>query len=119
MPTQPPNFGSVVMIQGDTYPITYNYQENGIAIDIITAGYTVYFTVKKKKSDTDANAIIGPKTAIIASPTTGVGVITLTATDTDKPAGEYTYDVKIEDTAGDNVFTVIGPSKYTIIENVT
>ena len=90
---------------------------DGTVVDL--TGYTMKMTVKRQAEDTDANAAIGPVTATIASPATGIGVITLTKTHTDIPARDYTYDVKIENAAGTARHTVVGPSKFTITEDVT
>jgi len=107
----------IEIIRGDTPAFTINVTDNGgDAFDLTS--YSMRMTVKRNKADTDTNAIIGPKIATIASPTTGIGVITLSSTDTDVDPGEYLYDIQINN-GSSNVYTIIGPKKFTVIDDIT
>jgi len=89
----------------------------GDIIDL--TGFSMKMAVKKSPQDADANALIGPITGTIAAPTTGVGTIQLTSTHTDVPGGVYYYDIKIQNADESSRHTVVGPSKFTVIDNVT
>ncbi len=82
-------------------------------------GYTMLMAVKNQAEDTDDNAVIGPLTGVISTPASGVGICSWTSTQSDVASKMYTYDVRIEDAAGDNRLTVVIPSPFTVIENVT
>lgn len=106
----------IEVVRQNTRSLTINVLDSdGTIVDL--SGFAMLMTVKKQAEDTDANAIIGPITATITSPTTGIGIIDLTSVHTDVVAREYIYDIQIDD--GTNRFTIVGPSKFTIIENVT
>ena len=91
--------------RGDTEDITVTVKDKaGNAFDL--TGYTMRLTVKETKSDTDANAIIGPIIAVVADPPSGKGVVSLSVTDTDVDPKTYFYDVQINKNTSD-VKTVI------------
>ena len=83
--------------------ITLTVNEDSVVKNL--TGYDLHLTVKKKRSDDDADAVL-TDTATIAAPTTGVGVFTLTTTQTAISPGIYFYDVQWDDGAND-VDTVI------------
>lgn len=71
-------------------PVTRT-DSNGDAIDI--TGFTYFFTVKNKKSDSDSNALILKTITSHEDPTSGVTQITILNADTkDKKPGSYFYD---------------------------
>ena len=106
----------ITIYRGDTATITATIKDgDGDVVDL--TGYTAKLTVKSSDSDTDANAVIGPITATISAPTTGVAVFSLSATNTAVTAGKYAYDVQINDGTTD-VKTVI-KSSFTVVQDVT
>lgn len=82
--------------------------EDGDAISL--TGYTLFCTVKRRKKDADADAVIS-KT--IVSPTT----LTFSKTDTDLPAGLYYYDIQLKDPSG-NIET-FGAEVFEITQDIT
>lgn len=65
--------------------------ENGDAIDI--TGYTYYYTVKRNRNDSDANALILKEITTHTDPTNGVTQIELLSADTlNKSPGSYLYN---------------------------
>lgn len=65
-------------------------------------GYTIYFTVRKILpattilDDTDATIAIEILPTEITDPASGLCIITLTETDTNKDVGKYYYDIQIK-----------------------
>jgi len=102
--------------RGDTRVITVTVTDsNGSPFDL--TDYKMFLTAKTDRTNTDANADIGPKEAVIASPLTGVGVITLSSDDTDIDCGLYYYDVQVNK-GSTNVYTIIW-STITMQQDVT
>jgi len=91
--------------------------DTGVVQDI--TGFTMKLTVKKNSQDEDSEAVIGPVSATITDPVGGEGNIALTAIHTNIPEGEYIYDIKIQNADESSRHTVVGPSKFTVIDNVT
>lgn len=107
----------LIVVRGTTpqYEIAVVDKSTQAAFDL--TGFTMYFTVKKGQYDADADAIIGPVTATISSPTTGVGTVGLSVSDTTVPEGLYWYDVRITD--ADEQYVVVGPSKsFEVVQNI-
>lgn len=76
--------------------------------------WTVYFTVKAKMSDADADAKISYDVTSHSDPTNGKTIITLTSTDTDL-VGSYYYDIVAKDDSG-NVYDMYnGRIRFTEI----
>lgn len=80
---------------------TMNYElrftENGIPKDI--TDWTIYFTVKQKISDEDAQAKINHDITTHQDPTGGKTIIQLTQEDTNR-IGSYHYDITYKDDQG-------------------
>lgn len=80
---------------------TMNYElrfkENGIPKDI--TGWTIFFTVKEKIGDVDANAKINHDLTTHQDALNGKTVIELTQIDTDR-VGDYHYDICYRDDQG-------------------
>jgi len=108
----------IELVRGNSPTINVTVTDDEGTVVNLT-GYTMKMSVKYQAEDTDANALIGPLTATIANPASGIGVFSLTPTNTDIGAGDYVYDIKIENAGGTQFHTVVGPSKFTILENVT
>ena len=105
-------------VRKTTPSITVTVTDNtGTVINL--TDYSMKMTVKRNAEDSDASAIIGTLTATISAPATGIGVFSLSTANTDITAGEYFYDIKVENSGGTIRYVVVGPSKFTIIENIT
>jgi len=77
-----------------------------VAIDI--TDWTVYFTVKEKDSDLDANAKIAKTITSHTDPTGGKTSIILVPTDTSELKGNYYYDIRIKKNTGEIVTVLVG-----------
>jgi len=88
--------------RGDTKSYQLKFKdENGNAVDI--TGWTVYFTVKRKVNDTDANAVIVKNVTSHTDASAGETVIALSCTDTNL-IGNYYYDIQFK-TDDDSITT--------------
>lgn len=76
------------------------FTKNKIAQDI--TGWTIYYTVKEKKEDSDANAKIDKKITSHSNPTGGKTLIELTPSDADLDPKNYWYSIDYK-TSDDNV----------------
>ncbi len=74
-----------------------NFTKNGLPKDI--SGWTIYFTVKEKIGDIDANAKINHDLTTHEDAPNGKTIIGLTQTDTDR-VGDYHYDIVYKDDQG-------------------
>ena len=91
------------MKRGDSTTFRITIQNNGAVFDV--TGYSCKLTVKEQKSDSDANAIIGPITGVIFDAANGLVDFTISTSDSDVEPGSYFYDVEI--TSGGNTHTVL------------
>jgi len=71
---------------------------DGVAINL--TGATVFFTVKRNPTDTDANAVISKEITEFEEPTEGIALLELSDEDMDIPARSYYYDIQLKDSAG-------------------
>lgn len=85
-----------------------------VAIDI--TGWTVYFTVKEKDSDTDANATITKTITSHVDPTAGKTDIILVPTDTSSLKGNFYYDIRIKKDTGEIITVLVGTLE--VLKNV-
>jgi hypothetical protein len=79
------------------FEITFT-DKDGTAINL--TGGTVFFTVKKKLTDTDADAVISKEVSSFNAPTTGIMTLSLTDTETNITPRAYYYDVQFKDSSG-------------------
>lgn len=106
----------IEVIRGDDVTLTLTFTDkNGVIIDLTNS--TVFFTVKRKVSDTDANALISKTITSFAAPTTGVCTVSLTDTDTNLSSGVYYYDVQLVDATG--LVSSIEKDKFVVIKDIT
>lgn len=85
--------------RGRAKSITFTVTDSaGAAFDL--SGYTGRFMVKRDPADPDSEAAISA-TAVIATPATGIAVVTLTPTLTDIDVQKYSYEFLIDDGAND------------------
>jgi len=91
-------------VRGDSRDITLTIKDSlGVAVDI--TGWTVFFTVKENKEDTDDNAKIAKDVTTHTDPTGGITKISLSSDDTEDLLGEYYFDIQIK-TDNDDIFTL-------------
>jgi len=102
--------------RGDTLTIPLEFQVDDITPQSIV-GWTIFFTLKKNKNDTDAQAIISKDVTSHLDPTNGITSITVTATETNTLLGPYYYDIQYKD-ADANIITII-KGTITFIVDIT
>jgi len=106
----------LTVYKGDdkTYTLTF-VDADSAAIDI--TGYTVFFTVKTNKTDTDANAQISKTVTSHSNPTGGITTITLTNSDTDLTPKRYHYDIQLKDTS--SLITTVVVGTFILLQDIT
>jgi len=115
----------IIIYKGNafTLPVTVT-DEDGLAFNL--TGYTMKMSVKENYADTDANAKIGPLTATVTTPTSGIGTFTITTAHTANLENRsYVYDVELvkSETVGE-VTTIterltVLVDKFIVKNNVT
>ena len=85
---------NLTIVQKSTPVYQLTVKKNGVATSIV--GWTVYLTVKQKREDTDANAVINKKITDHSDATNGLTQIELETTDTDL-TGNYYYSIDFKD----------------------
>jgi hypothetical protein len=104
------------IIKGDTKPYTITVKNStGTAFNL--TGYTIKFSVKNHVDDTDAAAIISASGVITLPATGGIFTINLTATQTNVAAGDYIYDIQIDN--GSTVVKTIAKGTFRVLPDVT
>lgn len=83
------------VFRGDDKSFKVTITEDGAAKDI--TGWTVFFTAKKKLSDTDAEAIIQKDITSHTDAANGITHIILDQDDTDQAIGTYKCDIQVLD----------------------
>jgi len=91
--------------RGDTFSEQFIFEDtDNVAIDI--TGWTLFFTIKKNKSDGDSDAVISKTITSIPSPELGIYTLTIPASEMNDLVGMYYYDCQMK-TADGNVYTII------------
>jgi len=85
--------------RGDTLTFVFHFK-NSDETPIDITGYTLYFTLKEKLSDSDDDAIIKIDESDHLNPVNGDSRITVPDTDTDDLKGKYYYDFQLKTTGG-------------------
>lgn len=85
-----------------------------VAIDI--TGWSVYFTVKEKDSDTDINAKITKTITSHVDPTGGKTDIILVPADTQSLKGNFYYDIRVKKDSGEKITVLTGTLE--VLKNV-
>lgn len=81
-------------------------------------GWTIFFSVKKRKNDTDDQAIIFKEVTSHTNPTAGETYITIDAADTKtEKVGIYPFDIKAVDDQGKKQSSETGT--FEIVQEVT
>ena len=104
------------LYRGDDHAYVLTFT-NGSSVAIDITGYTVFFTVKTNKSDTDANAIISKTVTTHTTPTSGITTISLDNSDTDITVGDYYYDIQLKDTS--SKITTVMSDKFIVLQDIT
>ena len=78
-----------------TYELKFTSIETGIAISI--DNWTIYYTVKENKEDSDANAKIKKEITSHSDPDSGIVLIPLSVSDTDLIPKSYYYSIDYKD----------------------
>jgi len=103
------------IIRGNTKTFRVTAMKNSVVLPL--SGYTCYLTVKHRKTDSDADAIIGPVTGTIIDSPNGVVDFEINGTLSDVEAGTYYLDVKVDNgdahTIIEGTLTVILDVKHT------
>lgn len=80
-------------------------------------GSTVFFTVKKNKTDVDNDAVIKKEITSFDDPTSGVALLELSKSDTDISPRSYYFDVQIKDSGGKISSSSVG--RFIVSQDVT
>jgi hypothetical protein len=102
------------IVRGDDW--TYNlafYSDTAHTATINITGWTVFFTVKQHKTDTDAQASLSKTITTHVTPTTGKSKITLTNIDTNLLNGNYYFDIQVKKSDGIVQTVTIGEIEFT------
>lgn len=93
-----------------------NAKKDGAAVDI--TGWVLYFSVKKSRTDSDADALIYKEVSIHTDPVEGESTIPIAASDTEgKALGEYNYDILAVDDQAKRQSSKTG--KFQLIHEIT
>lgn len=104
--------------QGDNKDYSLTITSGGAPQDL--TGSTLFFTVKRNLSDTDAKAVIHKVITTFDDAPNGKATISLSNTDTDIPLARYFYDIQLT-LPGNFVRTVVKGSfdvSYQVTETV-
>ena len=111
----------ITIIRGtdNTFAVAFT-DGNGAPIDL--TDQKVYFTVKSadnidETDITDADALIQVTAVLNADPTTGLATVVLTNEDTDVPAGNYLWDLRLITNTG--VITNTQSGEIDILDPIT
>lgn len=80
-------------------------------------GATVFFTVKKRITDIDDDAVIAKEITVFDFPLTGVAILTLDETDTDISPGQYYYDIQLK--TSNAKITSSNYGKFYVAQDIT
>lgn len=105
----------ISIYRGDYKPISVSFTINGAPMSIV--GHTLFFTVKTKISDLDADAKIAKVVTVHTDPGAGQSLIELTATDTSLPIGDYWYDIQLVAPTGEPMTFLRG--NLSIMQDIT
>ena len=82
------------VIRGDTFRQKIVVTKDGQPADI--TGWTIYFTLKKNKTDSDDNAVIKKDITNHIDPVNGESELLILPTETDNLLGVYYFDIQIK-----------------------
>jgi len=105
------------IVQKTTKIYEVQFTKNGAVLDI--TGWTVFFTLKEKMTDTDAEAVIKKTITTHADAINGKTLVELTSVDTDITPKSYVFDLKYKDDESPANIGVIVQGKLTVTRIVT
>lgn len=88
---------------------------DGDPIDL--TGATVFFTVKRKLTDPDDEALIEKEIISFDDPELGIAVLILSNTDTDISPGKYFFDIQVK--TSDNKISSSNAASFFVNQDVT
>lgn len=88
---------------------------DGEAIDL--TGATVFFTVKRNKTDADADAVIAKSITSFDDPETGVAILQLSKTETNISPRSYYFDIQLKQSNGK--VTSIQAGRFIVRQDIT
>lgn len=83
----------IEIFKADDATLTLTFTDSDGSIVNIT-DYTVWFYVKRNRTDTDANALISKTVTSHSDPTNGITIVTLTNSETNLTVENLYYGVK-------------------------
>jgi hypothetical protein len=93
-----------VTYRGDELSFNLIFKDtNDVAIDI--TGWTIFFTLKLNKDDSDSEAVVSKTITALTDPTHGTTLVTVPHTEVNTLVGPYYYDFQFVDQSG-NVRTI-------------
>lgn len=108
---------TIEIIRGDDVSLNLHFKDSS-GVDIDITGYTVFFTVKRKLTDTDAAALLKVDVTTHISPATGRTVVSLVNTATDDIfEGTYYYDLQLKDP--DGLISSTKRGVFNVVDDVT
>lgn len=105
---------SIIRRDDVTFDLTFT-DVDGDPIDL--TGATVFFTVKKKLSDADDDAVIEKEITSFDDPDSGIATLILSATDTNIPAKNYVFDIQLK--TADNKISSSLSANFFVSQDVT
>jgi len=102
--------------RGDSksYDLTFT-NGDGEAIDI--TGWTIFFTAKEKRTDSDDDAVMSKDVTNHSDPTGGVSAISFTASETNIDPKAYYYDIQVK--KADGTIRTVLVNKLQILIDIT
>ena len=107
---------NLVVYRGDTFAERLTFTDtDGVAVNI--TGWTIFFTLKTNKKDTDTLAIISKTITIIPNPELGIYDFVIPASELNTLLGMYYYDFQIK-LADGKIYTFMSGS-ISFIEDIS
>ena len=98
------DLNNFVTYRGDDLSFTLNFKDTD-DVEIVITGWTIFFTLKKKIDDLDADAIISKTITSLTDPTHGITTVTIPASELTSLAGPYYYDFQFKNASG-GIYTI-------------
>ncbi|WP_438979913.1 BppU family phage baseplate upper protein [Polynucleobacter sp.] len=105
---------TVIRRDDNTFTTTFSYSD-GTPYNLTDC--TVFFTVKLRDIDTDAQALITKTITSHSDPTNGVTQLDLSHTDTNFKPGTYKYDFQLKSSGGDIMSSSRGT--FVLVQDIT
>ena len=107
----------ITFYRGDdiSFNMAFTADDDITPLDI--TGWTIFFTIKNNKSDTDAKAVLKKEFSNFAAPLTGIAPIIVSHVETDGFKGNYYYDFQVKRL--DGTILTISNGSITFKEDIT